>query len=77
MTTAMQDVLAKAVGLPPVERAGLVEGILSSFDFPARPKVDAAWAREVEERIDAYDCGKIAAISATAVFERIEKKHSL
>ncbi len=36
MTTHAQQVLAQAVGLPPIERAELLEGILSSFDFPAR-----------------------------------------
>ena len=76
MMTAVQDVLAKAIRLPPVERAELVEGILSSFDSPVRPEIDAAWAREAEKRIDAYDSGKIAAIPAAAVFEKIEKKYS-
>lgn len=76
MTTATQDVLTRAVGLPPIERAELVEGILSSFTFPSRPEIDAAWAREAEDRIDAYDRGEIAAIPAAAVFEKIEKKYS-
>ena len=54
MTTETQQVLEKAVGLPPIERAELVEGILASFDFPSRADIDAAWAREAEERIDAW-----------------------
>ena len=76
MTTHAQQVLEKAVGLPPIERAELVEGILSSFDFPSRADVDAAWAREAEDRIDAYERGEIAAIPASRVFEEIEKKYS-
>jgi putative addiction module component (TIGR02574 family) len=76
MTTQVQDVLAKAVGLPPIERAELVEGILSSFDFHCRADIDAAWAREVEDRIDAYERGEIATIPASKVFEEIEKKYS-
>ena len=77
MTTETQHVLKKAVGLPPIERAELVEGILSSFDFPPRAEIDAAWAREAEDRIDAYDRGEIAGIPAAAtVFEKIEKKCS-
>ena len=50
--TQTQQVLEKAVGLPPIERAELVEGILSSFDFPSRADIDAAWAQEAEDRID-------------------------
>ncbi|SMP74254.1 addiction module protein [Desulfonatronum lacustre] len=76
MTTHAQLVLEKAVGLPPIERAELVEGILASFDFPARADIDAAWAREAEDRIDAYERGDIAAIPASLVFDRVEKKYS-
>ena len=76
MTTRAQEVLEKAVGLPPVERAELVEGILASFDFPSRPDIDASWAREAEERIDAYERGEITAVPASAVFEAIENKRS-
>jgi len=76
MTTRTKEVLEQAVGLPPMERAALVEGILSSFDFPARADIDAAWAQEAEDRIDAYDRGELAAIPAAKVFEKIEKKYS-
>ena len=76
MMTQTRQVLEKAVTLPPIERAELVEGILSSFDFPSRVDIDAVWAQEAEDRIDAYDRGDIAAIPAAAVFEKVEKKHS-
>jgi putative addiction module component (TIGR02574 family) len=58
-------ILEDALALPPTERAALVEEILSSFDFPSRHEVDALWASEVEDRIDAYDRGysKFAALS--------------
>lgn len=71
MTVQTQQVLEKAIHLPPMERAQLVEQILSSFDFPARDKIDALWAKEAEGRIDAYDQGKIKAIPASQVFARI------
>ena len=76
MTTKMRRVLEQAVGLAPIERAELVEGILSSFDFPIRADIDAAWAQEAEDRIDAYDRGDITAVPAAVVFEKIEKKYS-
>ncbi len=76
MTRDAQEVLLQAVGLPPIERADLVEGILSSFNFPSRAENDAAWAREAEDRIDAYDRGEITAIPAARVFEKIERKYS-
>ena len=74
MTVQTQQVLEKAVRLPPVERAELVEQILSSFDFPAHDKIDALWAQEAEDRIDAYDRGELKAIPASRVFERIDRQ---
>jgi len=76
MMTQTKHVLDEALGLSPIERAELMEGILSSFDFPSRNENDAAWAREAEDRIDAYDRGDLAAIPAARVFEEIEQKYS-
>jgi putative addiction module component (TIGR02574 family) len=76
MTTATERVLARAVVLPPLERAELVEGIRSRFVFPARAEIDAAWARETEARIDAYDRGALTSVPAAMVFEKIEKQYS-
>ena len=74
MTVQTQQVLEKAIHLPLVERAELVEQILSSFDRPSREEIDALWAKEAEDRIDAYDQGKIKAIPASQVFEKINRQ---
>ena len=73
MSPRSKEVLADALTLPPVERAELVEEILSSFDFPARREIDALWAREAEDRLDAYERGELKTSSAEAVFDRIGK----
>jgi putative addiction module component (TIGR02574 family) len=69
-----ESILAEALELPPVERAELVESILSSFEFQSRKAIDTLWAQEAEERIDAFDRGEMAAIPAKDVFAEIEKK---
>ncbi len=76
MTAQAEQVLDQAIHLPPVERAELVERILSSFDFPSRDEIDALWAREAEDRIEAYDQGKIKATPASKVFEDIDRQKS-
>lgn len=76
MTAQTKQVLEKAIHLPPVERAELVEQIISSFDFPSREKIDALWAKEAEDRIDAYDRGEIKAIPASQVFKKINRHKS-
>ena len=58
-----------------MERAALVEELLSSFDFPARQETDALWAQEAEDRIDAYERGEFPASPAEAVFERLNGEY--
>ena len=68
-----EHILAEALELPPVERAELVENILSSFEFQSRNTIDALWAQEAEDRIDAFERGEMAAIPAKDIFSEIEK----
>ncbi|MDI6815890.1 MAG: addiction module protein [Actinomycetota bacterium] len=68
-----KQILAEALKLPPTERAELVENLLSSFEFESRKSIDALWAQEVEDRIDAFDRGEMTAKPASDVFADIEK----
>ena len=68
-----EHILAEALELPPVERAELVENILSSFEFQSRNTIDALWAQEAEDRIDAFGRGEMTAIPAKDIFAEIEK----
>lgn len=74
MTPESQQILREALGLPPIDRAELVEQILASFEFPAREDVDAAWGQEAEDRIDAYERGEIGSSPATEVFKDIDRQ---
>jgi putative addiction module component (TIGR02574 family) len=74
MTPQSQQILDEALGLPPVDRAELVEQILASFEFPARQDIDAAWAQEAEDRIDAYERGEIGSSPAREVFKEIDRQ---
>jgi len=66
-------ILTEALELPPVERAELVENLLSSFEFQSRKTIDALWAQEAEDRIDAFERGEMDTILARNVFAEIEK----
>jgi putative addiction module component (TIGR02574 family) len=68
-----KQILAEALKLPPVERAELVENLLTSFEFQSRKRIDALWAEEAEDRIDAFERGEMAAIPARDVFSEVEK----
>jgi putative addiction module component (TIGR02574 family) len=72
MTTATKKVLKQALQLSPVDRAMLVEHLLTSFELPERNQIDELWANEAEKRIDAYDKGLITSIPAEEVFKKIK-----
>ena len=71
MTENSQKIFANALNLTPIERAELVEQLLSSFEFPDRTSVNELWAKEAEDRIDAFEKNEIDAISAKDVFKQI------
>jgi putative addiction module component (TIGR02574 family) len=74
MTEHSQAVLDEALALPPVERASLIEELLASFDAQSRRSIDAAWACEAEERIDAFDGGQLQARPLDEVVGRINAR---
>ncbi|MDR3555415.1 MAG: addiction module protein [Syntrophobacteraceae bacterium] len=74
MLSKSTEVLKEALALPPAERAEIAEHLLSSLDPPSREAIDVLWAKEAEERLDAFDRGEIKTISAKQVFEQLDKK---
>ena len=62
------QVLEKALALPPEERAELADRLLTSLDRSASRKIDALWAQEVEDRLDAFERGEIKTVSLTEAF---------
>ena len=73
MTQQTQQILKKALSLPPIERAELVEKVFDSFNGSSKINFDHLWAQEAESRIDAFEKGKLKSISVKKVFQRIEK----
>ena len=74
MTAVAEKIMEEAMGLPPVDRAEMIERLFQSFDKAADHAVDEAWKAETESRIDAYDAGKITSSSAADVFKRISER---
>jgi putative addiction module component (TIGR02574 family) len=67
--TSTNTILKEALTLKPSQKAELIDKLLSSLDKPDK-EIDELWAKEVEDRIDAYDRGKIRAISLEKVLEK-------
>jgi putative addiction module component (TIGR02574 family) len=64
-----KDLLKQALSLPPAEKAELVDQLIASLEKPDA-EIDRLWANEAESRIDAYERGKLKAISLEKVLEK-------
>ena len=62
-------ILKEALMLKPFEKAQLIDKLISSLDKSDK-EIDKLWAKEAEDRIDAYDQGKIKAISLEKVLQK-------
>ena len=63
------SILEEALALRPSQKAELIDKLLSSLDKPDK-EIDELWAKEAENRIDAYDRGNIKAISLDKILEK-------
>ena len=62
-------ILEEALTLKPAEKAELIDRLLSSLD-KADAEIDELWAKEAENRIDAYERGEIKAVTLEKVLEK-------
>lgn len=60
MTRVAEALLADALRLSPEVRAELAAELLASLDGPSDPDAEAAWAAEIERRVDAIEAGTVA-----------------
>ena len=67
--TITENILKEASKLTPIEKAQLIDKLIFILDKPDR-EIDELWAGEVEDRLDAYDQGKIKAISLERVLQK-------
>jgi putative addiction module component (TIGR02574 family) len=63
------QVLEEALSLPPAERAELADRLLSSLDASPIGRIDALWAAEAEDRIEAFERGEIKTVPASEAFD--------
>ena len=58
MNAVASEIAAQAQALPPVERAELIESLIESMQHSDK-EIEALWAAEAEDRIDALVRGEI------------------
>ena len=67
--TSTDNIFEKVSSLSPFEKAQLIDKLISSLDKPDK-QIDKLWVKEAEDRIDAYDQGKLKAVSLEKVFQK-------
>jgi len=73
MKRKSDDVLKEALEMPPIERAALVDRLLTSLDRPDEA-IDEVWRKEIAARLRAYRSGTAATVSAQEVLAEYRAK---
>jgi putative addiction module component (TIGR02574 family) len=71
MSSDTKQILENVLALPAIDRAVIVESILTSLDHPDA-SIDEIWAEEAEKRLTAFEAGQMKAIPADEVFQEFE-----
>lgn len=74
MSITAEHIFKEAIQLNPIERAELIQRLFYSFDKSYNKKIEDNWKAEVEDRISAYESGKIPSDTMENVFERLSKR---
>jgi len=74
MNASVETIVAEAVRLPPDQRLTLAHRILSSVEPEGSAEIDAAWDREIRERIARYDASEVRSVPASEVFAELDRR---
>ena len=64
-----KDIFKQAISLQPIEKAELVDSLISSLD-KSDSTLDQHWAFEAESRLTAYKNGKLKSVSIDEVLSK-------
>jgi putative addiction module component (TIGR02574 family) len=76
MNTQSQELLHSALALPDAERAEIAARLIRSLDTETDEDVDAAWAGEIQRRLEAINRGEVRLIPWDDVMQDMRgRKH--
>ncbi len=73
MSAGIKQAAEMALKLNPEEKVRLIDTVIMSLDHPDTT-LDAAWKKEVEERIEAYENGEMNTMAWEDVRTHIEQR---
>ena len=69
---AIEQIFTEISPLKPLDKLQLIEKILNSLNQPNK-SIEEIWAKEVENRVKAYDSGLISVVSEDDVFRKYRR----
>jgi len=63
---AKQEIYEEIMTMKPAQKAELIDKLILSLDIPNQ-KVEELWKNEAEDRVDAYEKGKIKTVCLAEV----------
>ena len=73
MSHHVSQLIKDALSLPDSERIILVEQLLASLESDVSKAIDAHWAEESEDRLEAFQRGKIPTVAAEELFDEVRE----
>jgi putative addiction module component (TIGR02574 family) len=73
MNAETEAIFSAALSLPPDNRASLAEKLLDSLGKKEQEEIDAAWAKEAEDRLKAFEEGKIKGVPIQEVMRSVRR----
>lgn len=71
MNATPKELYERAMSLDPKERAELIGLLLQSLEIEKDEGVEAAWLKEIEQRLEAIDSGSVETVPWTEVRSRV------
>jgi len=69
---AVEHIFNEISPLKPVEKLQLIDKILNSLN-PSDKEIEDIWAKEAEDRVEAYDRGLISTVNEEEVFSKYRR----
>jgi len=76
MQHTKEEIIDAAMALDAQSREEVADRLLRSIEAGEPEDIRAAWVREIDQRIEALDAGKVKPLEGEAALERIRAKYA-
>lgn len=76
MSATTEQIFIDALSLPSLARAELAHKLIASLgDTEPTPDIARAWAKEANDRYEAFQCGEITGRDSDIVFRKLYERY--